>query len=96
MRYHELTKAQQTRKRLLKKEAEQKEGIWRLMYANFDHIYRNQSHLLSEIESKLDELKAVRDELLLDIEKAELDYQRKQHIKKLSKERLRTITNQKS
>ncbi|SCA55421.1 hypothetical protein MTBPR1_100062 [Candidatus Terasakiella magnetica] len=91
MRAYELAKNRQKRKKHLRQEADQNAALWRLMYADFDYINRNQSHLLSEIEAKIAELERLKDEFMLEIEKAELDFQTKQHIKDMAQKRIKKI-----
>ncbi|SCA57518.1 hypothetical protein MTBPR1_60031 [Candidatus Terasakiella magnetica] len=91
MRAYELTKNRQKRKKHLRQEADQNAALWRLMYGDFEYINRNQSHLLAEIEAKTEELERLKDEFMLEIEKAELDFETKQHIKDMAQKRIKKI-----
>ncbi len=89
MRAKELYK----RRTNLEREADNKAQIRQIMYADFDYFYRSQTHLLAEIEAKTEELERLKDEFMLEIEKAELDYQTKQHIKDMAQKRIEKLRN---
>ncbi|WP_417796027.1 hypothetical protein [Terasakiella pusilla] len=91
MRLIELASSEKRRQSRLNKETEEKSATRKLMYADFEYINRNQSHLLSEIESKLEDLKQLKNELELLIDKVELDFASKAKIKKLAQKRVKKI-----
>ncbi|WP_417371843.1 hypothetical protein [Gelidibacter japonicus] len=91
MRYLEICRARKKRATALNLEKNAKFDLWNLMYADFDYIHRNQTHLLAEIENKLEDLKLLKNELELLIDKAELDYASKEKIKKLAQKRVKKI-----
>lgn len=91
MRYIELTNDHFNRQKQIGKEAESKKELLRLMYANFDHIYRDQSHLLSVIDQKIDDLQQLQDKLELEIDKSELSFAKKEKVRKLAQKRIQKI-----
>jgi len=91
MRLSELNDNKIKRKAHLAKEANEKSPLWRLMYADFDYIHRDQQLVLNAIEAKLAEIEQLKDEISLLIDKAEIDHRTKENVHKLALKKLRKL-----